>query len=259
MAVKRKIHSDPPPSSHDYGYRFKYVGVTAKKATSRWSTMEGSLRWFEKRHRNKGLELAHDQIVKALDTIVLLNKAVQSYAGGNMAEAKQSVEALFRTEGEVDKLRKAAFKELSKSTALLSDYRDDLLHLVKRLDTVADNAKDAARCIQMLGETLLPVEMINLAVAMTCELVKAAQVLRGSIDAISGNPAEAIKEARKVHDVEHRIDQIYLKTKYLFIKYGDKVNRGALVIFDDFLEFVEQAADLCADTADYIVTLSSRD
>ncbi len=221
--------------------------------------MERSLGWFEKRHRPKGLELAHDQIVKALDTIVLLNRAVQSYAQGNWAEAKQSVEALFKTECEVDKLRTAAFKELSKGTALVSGYRDDLLHLVKRLDTVADNAKDAARCIEMLSEVQLPAEMIKQAVAMTCELVEAAQVLRGSIDAISGNPAKAIREARKVHDVEHRIDQIYLKTKSLFVKHGDRVNGGALVIFDDFLEFVEQAADLCADTADYIVTLSRRE
>jgi len=29
------------------------------------------------------------------------------------------------------------------------------------------------------------------------------------------------------------------------------------VIFDDLIEFIEQAADMCADTADYILILSS--
>ncbi len=219
--------------------------------------MERSLNWFERRHRTEGLELAHKQIVKALDTIVFLNKAMQSYCKGNKAETKQLLEDLFRTEEEVDKLRSAAFKELSRGTALASDYREDLLHLIKRLDTVADDAKDAARCIDMLIGVQMPPEMLNLTVDMTDDLVEAAQVLRGSIDAISNNPAEAIAGAHRVEDIEHKIDQTYLKTKSLFVEFGDKINCGAMVIFDDMIEFMEQAADLCADTADYIVTLSS--
>lgn len=219
--------------------------------------MERSLNWFEKRHRTEGLELAHKQIVEALDTIVFLNKAMQSYCKGNKTETKKLVEDLFKTEEEVDKLRSAAFKELSKGAALASDYREDLLHLVKRLDTVADDAKDAARCIEMLIDAQMPPEMLNLAVEMTNDLVETAQVLRGSIDAISNDPAEAIAGAHKVEDIEHKIDQTYLKTKSLFVKYGDKTNCGAMVIFDDMIEFMEQAADLCADTADYIVTLAS--
>jgi hypothetical protein len=50
-----------------------------------------------------------------------------------------------------------------------------------------------------------------------------------------------------------------LKTKRLFIKYADKMNAGAIVIYDDLIEFVEQAADMCSDTADYIITLSNRE
>jgi hypothetical protein len=43
------------------------------------------------------------------------------------------------------------------------------------------------------------------------------------------------------------------------VKYGEEMNCGAMVIFDDLVEFIEQAADMCADTADYIVILSSRE
>ena len=219
--------------------------------------MERSLSWFERRRKTKGLDLAHEQIVRALDTIELLNKAMRTYSEGNKNEAKQLVGALFKTEEEVDKLRSEAFKELSKGAALVSDYREDLLHLVKRLDTVADDTKDAARCIQMLSEAQIPPEMLKLTVTMTEALVETAQVLRGSIDAISNDPTKAISGAHKVEDIEHKIDQVYLETKALFVKYGDKINCGALVIFDDMIEFIEQAADLCADTADYIIILST--
>ncbi len=219
--------------------------------------MERSLNWFEKRHKTKGLDLAHEQILKALDTIVLLNKAMRSYSEGNKTEAKQLVETLFKTEEEVDRLRTEAFKELSKGTALMADYREDLLHMVKRLDTVADDTKDAARCIEMLYDAEIPEEMLKITVGMTDDLVEAAQVLRGSIDSISNDPAKAISGAHKVESIEHRIDEAYLKTKALFVKHGSDVNCGAMVIFDDMIEFIEQAADLCADTADYIIVLST--
>lgn len=218
-----------------------------------------SYAWFEKRRRNKALDLAQDQITKALDTVTLLNQAMRSTMEGKQKEATQRIQNLFVEEEEVDKLRTEVFKELSKGAALFDDYREDLLHLVKRLDTLADHVKDAARCLEMLGTTRLPEEMYETTLHMTSLLVDCAQALRVCIEKISVAPAEAVSGAQKVEEIEHKIDEDYLKTKASFIKYGEKVNVGAMVIFDDLIEFIEQAADQCADTADYIVILASRD
>jgi predicted phosphate transport protein (TIGR00153 family) len=218
-----------------------------------------SYEWFEQRHRTKGLELAHDQISKAFDTVILLHKATKSFSDGNLIETRKFIQTLYVTEEEVDKLRTAVFTELSKGAALVADYREDLLHLVKRLDTLADHVKDAARCLDMLGEAKIPEELCQKTVYMTSKLVEAAQALREGIDKISSHPTEAIAEAKKVEDIEHALDQEYLKAKSLFVKYGNEINCGALVIFDDLIEFIELAADMCADTADYIVIFSSRE
>jgi predicted phosphate transport protein (TIGR00153 family) len=215
-----------------------------------------SYEWFEKRHKTKGLELAHEQTAKAFDTVTWLHKAMKSFSEGNFKKAKEYVENLYTTEEEVDKLRIDVFKELSTGAALMADYREDLLHLVKRLDTLADHTKDAARCLEMLGDAKIPEELSEKAVLMTSRLMDAAQTLHESIDKISLNPAEAIEEARKVGEIEHDLDAEYLKTKSLFVKYGDKINCGAMVIFDDLIEFIEHAADMCADTADYIAVLA---
>lgn len=218
-----------------------------------------SYEWFEKRHRTKGLELAYDQIKKAFDTVTWLNKAMKSFSKRDFKEAKMYVDNLYKDEEEVDRLRTNVFTELSKGAALVSDYREDLLHLVKRLDTLADHTKDAARCVEMLGETEIPGELSEKTVFMTSKLLEAAQTLRTSIEKISSNPTEAIARAEKVGEIEHSLDQEYLAAKSLFVKYGDKFNCGAMVIFDDLIEFIEHAADMCADTADYIVVLSSRE
>jgi predicted phosphate transport protein (TIGR00153 family) len=215
--------------------------------------------WFEQRRRTRGLELAHEQITKAFDTVNWLQKATKSFSEKNFKDTKKYVENLYKAEEEVDQLRTDTFMELSKGAALVSDYREDLLHLVKRLDTLADHTKDAARCLEMLGESEIPQELSQKTVFMTSKLVETAQTLRSAIEKISSNPAEAIREAKQVGDIEHAIDVEYLKAKSLFVKYGSSINCGAMVIFDDLIEFIEQAADMCADTADYIIVLSSRD
>jgi len=215
--------------------------------------------WFEQRRKTRGLELAHEQITKAFDTVTWLHKATKSYSEGNVKDAKKYIQNLYLAEEEVDKLRTEVFLELSKGAALVADYREDLLHLVKRLDTLADHTKDAARCLEMLAEAEIPNELCEKVVFMTSKLMETAQTLRGSIEKISSNPIEAVKEAKKVGTIEHDIDTEYLKTKSLFVKYGATMNCGAMVIFDDLIEFIEQAADMCADTADYILVLSSRE
>jgi len=217
-----------------------------------------SYAWFEKRRRTKALDLAQEQITKAIDTVTLLDQAMHSISEGKTKEAVQRIQNLFKTEEEVDVLRSEVFKELSKGAALFADYREDLLHLVKRLDTLADHVKDAARCLEMLGETQLPEELCRNTVSMTSALVDCSRALRESIEKLSVAPAQAIEGSRKVEEIEHGIDENYLKTKKLFVKYGQTMNPGALVIYDDLIEFIEQAADMCADTADYIVILSSR-
>src|SRR4030042_627791 len=223
------------------------------------SVEKRSYKWFEKRRKTKGLELAHEQITKSFDTVTWLHKATKSFSEGNMTEAKKYIENLYKAEEDVDKLRTDVFMELSKGAALVADYREDLLHLVKRLDTLADPTKDAARCLEMLSETEIPQELCQKTVFMTSKLVETAQTLRNSIEKISTEPAEAIEQARKAGEIEHILDEEYLRAKSLFVKYGVEMNCGAMVIFDDLIEFIEHAADMCADTADYILVLSSRE
>lgn len=218
-----------------------------------------SYAWFERRRRTKALDLAHEQITKALDTVTLLYQAIKNVSEAKKKEAMQQIESLFKVEEEVDKLRKEVFKELSKGAALFADYREDLLHLVKRLDTLADHVKDAARCIEMLADAQIPREISENTVRMASILVECAQALRESIEKITLNPAEAMKGAEKVEEIEHELDDVYLKTKTSFVKYGEGTNCGAMVILDDLVEFIEQAADMCADTADYIIVLASRE
>ena len=203
------------------------------------------------------LDLAQEQITKALDTVTLLEKAIKNVSQSKKKEAMQQIENLFKVERDVDKLRTMVFNELSRGAGIFAESREDLMHLVKRLDTLADHAKDAARCVKTLSEAEIPKELWEKTVHMTSTLVNCASTLHDSIEKLMDDSAAAIKEAQKVTEIENEIDKEYLQIKSLFIKYGEQMNSGSMVIFDDLVEFIEHAADMCADTADYIIILAS--
>ncbi len=65
--------------------------------------------WFEQRRRTRGLELAHEQITKAFDTVNWLQKATKSFSEKNFKDTKKYVENLYKAEEEVDQLRTDTF------------------------------------------------------------------------------------------------------------------------------------------------------
>jgi predicted phosphate transport protein (TIGR00153 family) len=218
---------------------------------------KGSYTWFEKRRKNDALKLAQEQITKALDTTTLLHKAVQDAAEGKKEEAKRSIDKLSAEEEEVDSLRQQTFRELT-NVAVSTEFREDLMHLVKRLDVMADFVKDSARSVIVLLETNVPNEIWSLSVRIAKALVESATALRSSIEELGTDPAKAKELAKKVNEIEGRIDKDYLATKKLFIQHGRQIDAGTLLILNNLIEFMEQAADVCADTADYIIILASQ-
>jgi predicted phosphate transport protein (TIGR00153 family) len=218
-----------------------------------------SYTWFERRRRTKALVLAQEQITKALNTVTLLHQTIQQISEEKKKEAYKNIELIFQVEKEVDRLRTEVFKELSSGTALFTEYREDIMHVVKRLDTLADHVKDAARCVKILSDSPIPDILWQSLVRITSNLVECASALRESIKKIMVDSGAAIENAKKVDEIENQIDEDYLKIKTLFIKHTNQTNCCSLIIFNNLIEFVEQAADMCADTADYIVILASRE
>lgn len=157
----------------------------------------------------------------------------------------------------MDSLRQQTFRELT-NVAVSTEFREDLMHLVKRLDVMADFVKDSARSVIVLLETNVPNEIWSLSVRIAKALVESATALRSSIEELGTDPAKAKELAKKVNEIEGRIDKDYLATKKLFIQHGRQIDAGTLLILNNLIEFMEQAADVCADTADYIIILASQ-
>jgi predicted phosphate transport protein (TIGR00153 family) len=213
--------------------------------------------WFEKRRQSKTLMLAQRQMLKAIDSISELEKAVNAFNVGNSNEVGKQIEQLFQDEVEIDELRREVYEELTKGE-LPTKYREDLKSLVGRLDRMADFVKDAARSIKILVEAgaTVPKEILDSNLVIAKNLVECSRYLNKSIEMLGTDPTQIEEFALKVDASEGIIDAEQLNLKILFIKNAGAINAPTLMVLKDLVDSMEQAADMCSDTADYVRTLA---
>jgi len=212
-------------------------------------------RWFAKRRRSKVLEIAHRQITLAIDTVRELEKSVNAALNGNKEEATSSFERLSLVEREIDELRRTVFEELTRGSLPFKD-REDIMHLVKRLDVMADHVKDSGRSVVVLLEAKVVREIWEQFVEIAKDLVACSTTLRKALDKLGTDPSEARELSKKVDEIENMVDEKYLKAKALLLKHSDKMDSATLMLLRDLLESMEHIADSCDDTADYIRILT---
>jgi predicted phosphate transport protein (TIGR00153 family) len=212
-------------------------------------------RWFAQRRKSKVLEIADRQMTLAIDTVIELEKAIHSASNGNKEDALTSFEKLSSVEHEIDELRRTIFEELTRGS-LLSKDREDIMHLVKRLDQMADHVKDASRAVVLLLEAEVPQEMWKQFARTAKDLVNIAKTLLKAIEKLGTDPPKAMELAKQIDEIEGLVDEKYLKSKAMLLQISDKTNAATTLLLKDLIEEMEHVADACDDTADYVRILT---
>jgi len=213
-------------------------------------------KWFAKRRKSKVLELADRQITLAMDTVAELQRAVLAASKGNRKEAESNIQHLSKIEHEIDELRRTIFEELTKDTMPPQD-REDIMHLVKRLDEMADHVKDAARALDLILKTRIPKVFWDPLVDMATKLVEVTTTLGRAIEVLGTKPTEARAFAVTVDKIEGRIDERYQEIKEHLIEHSDEMTAATVLFLRDLAEEMEHVADTCDDTADYVRILAA--
>lgn len=191
----------------------------------------------------------------AIDTVIELEKAINSALNSDKEKAIASCDKLSRIEHEIDELRRIVMEELTRGS-LQSKDREDIMHLVKRLDQMADHVKDASRAVILLLETEVPKEMWKQFAKTAKDLVDCATTLRKAIENLGTNPTKAMELAKQIDKIEQQVDEKYLKSKALLLKYSKETDVATILLLKDLIEEMEHVADACDDTADYVRILT---
>ena len=201
------------------------------------------------------MEIADRQMTLAIDTVVELEKAINKALNGSKKEAIDSIEKLSVTEHEIDELRRSVFEELTRGS-LPSKDREDIMHLVKRLDEMADHVKDAARAVLILLDAKVVKEVWTQLAETAEDLVACATTLRKAIEKLGIDPPKAMELAKQIDVIENRVDEKYVKSKALLLKYSHEMDTATILLLKDLIEEMEHVADSCDDTADYVRILT---
>ena len=191
----------------------------------------------------------------AIDTVIELENAINFALNSDKEKAIASCDKLSRIEHEIDELRRIVFEELTRGN-LQSKDREDIMHLVKRLDQMADHVKDASRAVVLLLEAEVPKEMWKQFAKTAKDLVDCATTLRKAIENLGTNPAKAMELAKQIDKIEQRVDEKYLKSKAMLLKYSKETDAATILLLKDLIEEMEHVADACDDTADYVRILT---
>jgi predicted phosphate transport protein (TIGR00153 family) len=212
-------------------------------------------RWFAKRRKFKVLELADRQMTLAIDTVLDLEKSINAALKGNKKKASESIRSLATREHEIDELRRTVFEQLTRGS-LPSKDREDIMHLVKRLDEMADHVKDASRAVSVLLEAKIVKEMWQQFAATAKDLVNCATTLRDAIEKLGTDPSEAMELAKQIDVIENRVDEKYVESNAMLLKYTNEMDTATILLLKDLIEEMEHVADACDDTADYVRILT---
>lgn len=212
-------------------------------------------KWFVKRRKSKVLEIADRQMTLAIDTVIELEKSINAASRDDKEKARASFERLSTVEHEIDQLRRTVFEELTRGS-LPSKDREDIMHLVKRLDEMADHVKDASRAVVLLLDANVVKELWKQFAETAKDLVACATTLRNAIEKLGADPPRAMELAKQIDAIENRVDEGYLKSKGLLLKHSNKMDAATILILKDLIEEMEHVADSCDDTADYVRILT---
>ncbi|MEM2921295.1 MAG: DUF47 family protein [Candidatus Bathyarchaeia archaeon] len=211
--------------------------------------------WFERRRKSKTLNLAHQQISLAMSTVEDLNLALKAFSEGKRVEMEEAIKQLFSREAKADELRRTIYEELTRQN-LPNKYREDLKELVRYLDHFADEIKDSARNLKVIGWPVIPRAIFEQYLKISEILVQCVRALRECFESLGASPLSLKDKADQVAYYEDRVDEEYLQTKILFIKNRKELPATTLIGLRDLLECLERSADILVRTADYLRMIS---
>ncbi|MFX0059172.1 MAG: DUF47 domain-containing protein [Candidatus Hodarchaeota archaeon] len=219
----------------------------------------GSLIEYLKRERTlKALEksIKHAQIVqncvKELDLglgILIREK--------DLDKAHNFLHNVDLLEGDADELRREIQKDISRGE-LNPTIRQNLSHLIKRMDDVANCCTGVARRI-----STIPIKFweqssdltINLVLEMMQTTVDCVQYLDKIVIDLLGERNKIKDYAKQINQLEHKVDLLNIKLRQSLQETNYNVNYFTAFTVGNVFDILEAISDSIENVADYIMVL----
>ncbi|MEM1539980.1 MAG: DUF47 family protein [Candidatus Bathyarchaeia archaeon] len=218
--------------------------------------MSELIKWFEKRRETKALTMIQQHLAITTSIVEDLEKAVKAAVDGDLKTLQTCVGRVTNGEREADSLRRKVMDEVSKGE-LPPTAREDIMHLVKRVDMVADWSRESTRVLMATPMEHVPASIKKEFIEMARGVRECAIMLQKCINKIITKPEEALQAADVVEREEEKVDDLYEEARALLGK-EDLQRAGVAVLVGQLFEAMEMIADTCEDACDQVRVIMVR-
>ncbi len=212
--------------------------------------MSELLKWFEKRRENKAIRTMQQHLATTMSAVEDLENALKAFVADDEKATEGAINRVKSAEEEADRLRRAVMTELSGGELPPID-REDLMHLVKRIDMIADWSQESTRILSVTPMKTVPGSLKKSALKMAEGARECAGAVRKCIDSMMEKPEQALEAADEVERLEENVDQLFENSRRLLAQ-EEKIGVGAAILVNDLFEAIEMAADMCEDACDQV-------
>jgi predicted phosphate transport protein (TIGR00153 family) len=175
----------------------------------------------------------------------------------NIDKAHEPLHNVDVLEDKADKLRREIQRDISRGE-LNPSVRQNLSHLIKRMDDVANCCTGVARRI-----VTIPIkfweqsseETLNLVIEMMDETVECGTFLDKMVIDLLGDREKIKDYARNINDHEHNIDLLNIKLRQNLQETNYDVNFFTAFTVGNIFDILEAISDSIEGVADYIMVL----
>ncbi|MHC1590867.1 MAG: DUF47 domain-containing protein [Candidatus Helarchaeales archaeon] len=221
--------------------------------------MGSLLEWFKTKREEKVIKRTKEHSKKVFECIFELDKALKEYLKGNLKQTESIIQKINQIENEADDIRRSVLLDLSKGE-MVPRVREDLAHLVKRLDDVANGANAAGRRLSLLlnEESFEFVKLFkNELIQIMKDTIEGCKILHKAVETQLGSESEEILEMiARIKHAEHvvDVDRMNVLRKILEIEIKEKVTVTPFIAITiaDLIECMESISDSAESVGDLI-------
>ncbi len=212
--------------------------------------MSELIRWFEKRRETIALITIQRHLALTTGIVEDLEKAVAAAIKKDAKEARVCIERITNAEKEADVLRRKVMDEVSKGDLAPID-REDIMHLVKRVDMIADWCRESTRILDAIPMEHVPNSIKDVFLEMVKNVKECAVSVQKCVNKMMRKAEEALQAADYVERQEEKVDDIHEKARKLLGK-EELPKAGVAVLVGQLFEAIEMIADSCEDACDQV-------
>jgi predicted phosphate transport protein (TIGR00153 family) len=193
-----------------------------------------------------------------VDCVESLYDAIKASVGG-LEDPLQKLREVSHKEEEADYTRRMILNELSASE-LMPDDKAALMDLVRRIDWIADWAREAGRLMSIIRIEGLDEELKSMVLRMVERIKECTYNVRSTVALLLSDVEKSLESADRVERLEEEVDDIYEECRKTFIKTGScgDATLGEMIMIAQFLDALENIADWCENTVDQVRVIAVR-